>query len=83
MSIALLPGVGIISEICLMLHSLIRIIHHLMCYQTIRQVAKKLLLKGGEFIQYGWLIGVSTLHAHAQSPNLTIKTLISSVMHVM
>ena len=52
------------------------------CYQIIRQIAKKLLLKGGKFI-LGWLVGVSTLHACAWSPNLTMKTLILSVMHVI
>ena len=34
----------------------------------------------------GWqicFIGVSTLHTSARSPNLTIKTLISSEIHVM
>ena len=51
-------------------------------YQTIRQIAKKLLLKGGKFV-LGWLVGVSTLHAHAWSTNLTIRTLISSVTHVI
>ena len=30
-----------------------------------------------------WLVGLSTLHASARSPNLTIKTLISSEKHVM
>ena len=52
------------------------------CYQTIRQIAKKLLLKGGKFV-LGWFAEVSTLHARAQSPNLTMKILISSVMHMM
>ena len=81
MSTASLPGVGITSEICL--HSLIRIIHRLMhCYQTIRQIAKKLLLKGGKFI-LGWFVGVSTLHARARSPKFTMNTLILSVTHVI
>ena len=40
MSIALLPGIGITSEICLLTATLTdkRLTH---CYQTIRQIAKK------------------------------------------
>ena len=52
------------------------------CYQTIRQIAKKLFLKGGKFV-LGWLVGVYTLHTHAQSPNVTMKTLILSVTHMI
>ena len=83
-SIASLPSVGITSKICLLTATLlIRIIHRLThCYQTIRQIAKKLLLKGSKFI-LGWLVGVSTLHVSARSPNLTMKTLILSVTHMM
>ena len=51
-------------------------------YQTIRQIAKKLLLKGGKFV-LGWRVGVSTLHARDRSPNLTMKTLILSVTHMI
>ena len=52
---ASLPSVRVTSEICSLTATLADgIIHHLMhCYQTIRQIAKNLLLKGGKFVSDG------------------------------
>ena len=55
MSMTLLRSIRISSEIYLLTATLTdkdnhRLIH---CYQTIHQIAKKLLLKGGKFISDG------------------------------
>ena len=64
------------------LHLLIKIIHHLMhCYQTISQSQETFV--EGQWVHFWWLIALSTLHVWAQSPNLTVKTLTSSEMHMM
>ena len=54
-SMALLPGVRITSEICLLTATLAEKNNPLLthCYYTIGQITKKLLLKGGEFVSDG------------------------------
>ena len=66
-----------------LLHSQIRIIHHLIhCYRTVHQIAKKLLFVGQQ-VCFWQLVGVFTLHMHAWSPNLTIKMLVSRETRTM
>ena len=52
------------------------------CYQTICQIAKKLFVEGWQ-VHSQMARRVSTLHAHARFPNLTMNTLILSVTHVI
>ena len=85
MSIASLPGIRITSKICLLTATLTdkdNPLSDALLSDNSSNSQETFLLKGGKFV-LGWLVGVSTLHMRARSPNLTMKTLISSVTHVM
>ena len=85
MSISSLLGVGISSKICLLTATLAdkdNPSSDALLSDNSSNSQETFLLKSGKFV-LGWLVGVSTLHARARSPNFTMKTIISSVTRVM
>ena len=72
----ILPGGGITSKICLLTAALAdkdNSSSDVLLSDNSSNSQETFLLKGGKFV-LGWLVGVSTLHVHARSPSLTMKT---------
>ena len=79
-----LPGIRITSEICLL--TVTPADKHNPWSDTFlsdnSSNTQETFVEGWR-VHFSWLIGVSTLHGCAWSPNLTIKTLISSETYVI
>ena len=83
MSIASLLRVRITSKICLLTATLADKDNSLSdeLLSDNSSNGQETFIEGWQ-VRFRWLVGVSTLHAHAQTPNLIVKTLISSETHL-